>query len=107
MSQVVEGDLVRLGPGDQVIADGPLRAGSGLYVDESILTGETQPVARSAGDEVRSGSFVVEGTGSFEVAAVGPDSYAERIAGNRPGSSAIRAPRSSSRSTGSSTCCSR
>ena len=91
VSQVVEGDLVRLGPGDQVIADGPLRAGSGLYVDESILTGETQPVERSAGDEVRSGSFVVEGTGSFEVAAVGPDSYAERIAGT---ARAFRHPRS-------------
>ena len=53
----------------------------GLQLDESILTGEAQPVARSAGDEVRSGSFVVEGTGSFEVDAVGAESYAERIAG--------------------------
>ncbi len=81
VSEVVVGDLVRLGPGDQVIADGPIVSGVGLRLDESILTGEARAVARSAGEEVRSGSFVVEGAGSFEVVAVGADSYAERIAG--------------------------
>ena len=82
VSEVVVGDLVRLGPGDQVVADGPLLASVGPP------PGRVDPdrrgrsaVARSAGDEVRSGSFVVEGTGSFEVAAVGAESYAERIAG--------------------------
>ncbi len=81
LAEVVVGDLVRLGPGDQVVADGPLVASADLFVDESILTGEAQPVTRSRGDEVRSGSFVVEGTGSFEVDAVGAESYAERITG--------------------------
>ncbi len=81
VSAVVVGDLVRIGPGDQVVADGPLLAGVALRLDESILTGEARAIARSAGQEVRSGSFVVEGTGSFEVAAVGAESYAERIAG--------------------------
>ena len=70
-----------LAPGDQVVADGPLLSSTGLRLDESILTGEAKAVARRVGDEVRSGSFVVEGTGSFEVAAVGAESYAERIAG--------------------------
>jgi len=81
VSEVVVGDLVRLGPGDQVVADGLLLAGTGLRLDEAILTGEAHAVARSAGDDVRSGSFVVEGTGSFEVVAIGSESYAERIAG--------------------------
>jgi len=81
VSEIVVGDLVRLGPGDQVVADGPLLTSVDLHLDESILTGEAQAIARSVGDEVRSGSFVVEGTASFEVAAVGADSYAERIAG--------------------------
>jgi P-type E1-E2 ATPase len=81
VSEVVEGDLVRLSPGDQVVADGPLLTATGLRLDESILTGESAAVGRSAGEEVRSGSFVVEGTGSFEVEAVGADSYAERITG--------------------------
>ena len=81
VSEVVEGDLVRLAPGDQVVADGLLLTSSGLRLDESILTGESAPVERPKGEEVRSGSFVVEGSGSFEVAAVGAESYAERIAG--------------------------
>ena len=79
--EVVEGDLVRLAPGDQVVADGPVAESSGLLLDESVLTGESRSVAREAGDEVLSGSFVVEGAGSFNVAAVGADSYAGRITG--------------------------
>ena len=81
VSEVVDGDLVRLSPGDQVVADGRLLEAVDLRIDESILTGEAKAVSRGRGDEVRSGSFVVEGTGSFEVAAVGAESYAERIAG--------------------------
>ena len=81
VSDVVVGDLVRLAPGDQVIADGQLLSSNGLQLDESILSGETEPVERTVGTGVRSGSFVVEGSGSYEVAAVGAESYAERIAG--------------------------
>jgi cation-transporting P-type ATPase E len=81
VEQVVVGDLVRVEPGDQVVADGPLETADGLALDESILTGESRAVPRASGDEVRSGSFVVEGTGAYVVAAVGEDSYAERIAG--------------------------
>ncbi len=81
VSEVVEGDLVRLAAGDQVVADGTLLSSSGLRFDESILTGESAAVRRAEGEEIRSGSFVVEGSGSFEVAAVGAESYAERLAG--------------------------
>jgi cation-transporting ATPase E len=81
VEEVAVGDLVRIGPGDQIVADGPLETAEGLALDESILTGESRPVTRAAGEEVRSGSFVVEGTGAYAVAAVGADSYAERIAG--------------------------
>ncbi len=81
VSEVVVGDLVRLTVGDQVVADGPLVSGIGLHVDESILTGEAEAVERTTGQSVRSGSFVVEGSGAFEVEAVGAQSYAERIAG--------------------------
>src|SRR5207342_1604423 len=87
----VVGDLIRFAPGDQVVADGPLLSSDGLRFDESILTGETEPVHHEAGDDIRSGSFVVEGEGSFEVAAVGADSYAEQIAGT---ARAFRHPRS-------------
>ena len=78
---VVTGDHVRLAAGDQVVADGTVLSTDGLLVDEAILTGESRPVERSPGDEIRSGSFAAEGAGVYVVAAVGADSYAERLAG--------------------------
>ncbi len=81
VEDVVEGDLVRLAAGDQVVADGTLVASEGLEVDESILTGESRPVAKAAGETVRSGSFAVEGSGAFVVDAVGAESYAQRLVG--------------------------
>ncbi|HEY5693761.1 MAG TPA: HAD-IC family P-type ATPase [Gaiellaceae bacterium] len=81
VEEVVTGDLVRVGPGDQIVADGSLQRAEWLRLDESILTGESRAVQRAAGDAVRSGSFVVEGVGEYLVAAVGADSYAERLTG--------------------------
>jgi len=78
---VVEGDVVLLEPGDQVVADGRLRRSNGLALDESILTGESSPVPHAADDEIRSGAFAVEGTGAYVVTAVGDASYAARVAG--------------------------
>jgi cation-transporting ATPase E len=81
IEELVVDDLVRLAPGDQVVADGRVEASDVLRIDESILTGESRPVSRARGDEVHSGSFAVEGSGSYRVTAVGPDSYAARLAG--------------------------
>jgi cation-transporting P-type ATPase E len=78
---VVEGDMVLLEPGDQVVGDGRLQRSDGLALDESILTGESDPVPRAVGEEVRSGSFATEGAGAYVVTAVGDDSYAARLAG--------------------------
>src|SRR5579884_1002851 len=75
------GDLVRIEPGDQVVADGVLEHAVELRLDESILTGESRPVERGAGEEGRSGAFAVEGSGTYRVTAVGAASYAQRIAG--------------------------
>jgi P-type E1-E2 ATPase len=81
IEDVVVGDLVRIGPGDQVVADGTLDQADLLRLDESILTGESRAVERQAGEEIRSGSFAVEGTGAYTVTAVGEQSYAERLTG--------------------------
>lgn len=81
VEDVLVGDLVQAKAGDQIIADGELVASETFSLDESILTGESRPVKRMRGDEVRSGSFAVEGYGYYTVDAVGGDSYAERIAG--------------------------
>ncbi len=81
VEDLVAGDLVRVEPGDQVVGDGAVVSGDALSLDESILTGESHAVGKAAGDEVRSGSFVVEGTGAYEVTAVGADSYAQKLVG--------------------------
>ncbi len=81
VEEVVTGDVVRAQAGDQFVADGTLLTSGGLRVDESILTGESEPVARRQGEQVRSGSFAVEGAGEYVVEAVGHESYAEQVAG--------------------------
>jgi magnesium-transporting ATPase (P-type) len=79
--EVVPGDVVRLVPGDQLVADGRVVSSRGLTLDESMLTGESDGVPKSEGDEVLSGAFVTAGSGYAEVTAVREDSYAGRIAG--------------------------
>jgi len=76
--ELVVGDLVRVGAGDQVVLDGRLSVGR-LEADESQLTGESDLIPKRPGDAVFSGSFVVNGGGSFVVTAVGADSLANRI----------------------------
>jgi cation-transporting ATPase E len=77
---VVIDDLVGLAAGDQVPVDGVVRSSAGLSVDEALLTGESEPVAKGAAEEVRSGSMVVAGHGLIQATAVGDDSYASRLA---------------------------
>jgi cation-transporting P-type ATPase E len=78
--EIVADDLIELHTGDQVPADGLVTAADGLEIDESLLTGESDPVAKQEGADVRSGSLVVAGTGRFQATAVGADAYATRIA---------------------------
>ena len=78
VTDVVQDDLVFVQPGDQLAADGALESGE-VEIDESLLTGEAEPVAKSPGDDVLSGSFVVAGSGSFRVTAVGAQAFAFAI----------------------------
>ncbi|MFQ1002432.1 HAD-IC family P-type ATPase [Modestobacter sp. SSW1-42] len=80
VAEVVLDDLLSLGAGDQVTADGVVRDATGLTVDESLLTGESEPVVKAAGDPVLSGSIVVAGRGLAQTTAVGDDAYAARLA---------------------------
>ena len=80
VTDVVMDDLVEARPGDQFVADGVVVAAQGLEVDESLLTGESEPVVKRPGAEVRSGSFAVAGSGRYRVTCVGADVYARRIA---------------------------
>ncbi|MEU0372692.1 HAD-IC family P-type ATPase [Streptomyces sp. NPDC006283] len=79
-SEIVLGDLVELGPGDKVVVDGEIAEADNLEVDESLLTGEADPVLKQAGDQVMSGSFVVAGGGAFTATKVGREAYAAQLA---------------------------
>ncbi len=69
--QVQVGDHLRLDEGDRVAADALLRQGVGLWLDQSLLTGESLPVEVSAsGELIRAGSLVASGRGLAEVVAV-------------------------------------
>jgi len=62
-SEVVLDDVIELGPGDQIVVDGDLLEEANLEVDESLLTGEADPIEKNVGDKIMSGSFVVQGPG--------------------------------------------
>ncbi|MEE6175022.1 cation-translocating P-type ATPase [Mycobacterium sp. 050134] len=78
--EVVLDDIIELGPGDQVVVDGTIVEESTLEIDESLLTGEADPITKGLGDAVMSGSFVVAGTGAYRATKVGPDAYAAKLA---------------------------
>ncbi len=80
-TEVVPGDVVQVGPGDQLVADGELLASRGLTLDESMLTGEADGIPKRSGERVLSGSFCISGSGHYEVDAVREKSYAGRLAG--------------------------
>jgi len=77
---VVLDDVLVLRPGAQVVVDGEVLVDDGLEVDESLLTGESEPIRRTPGDPVLSGSFVAAGGGRYRATAVGANAYAARIA---------------------------
>ncbi|MEX1102608.1 MAG: HAD-IC family P-type ATPase, partial [Dehalococcoidia bacterium] len=75
---VVQGDLVHLNQGDQVIADGKV-VSRNAEVDESLLTGESESVPKRPGDELRSGSFCVAGDCYYVAEKVGAEAYAMKL----------------------------
>ncbi|MGU3500692.1 HAD-IC family P-type ATPase [Mycobacterium sp. C31M] len=79
-SEVVLDDIIEVGPGDQITVDGEVLEENNLEVDESLLTGEADPIAKDAADKVMSGSFVVAGTGAYRATKVGREAYAAQLA---------------------------
>ncbi|MCC3314588.1 cation-translocating P-type ATPase [Nocardia africana] len=77
---VVLDDLIELGPGDQIVVDGEVVECELLEVDESLLTGEADPIDKSVGAKVMSGSYVVAGSGAYRATKVGKDAYAAQLA---------------------------
>jgi cation-transporting ATPase E len=88
--QVVRDDVVELQLGDQVVADGRVLTAAGLEIDESLLSGEADPVGKEPGDDVLSGSFVVAGAGQVTATSVGAGSYAAELTRQARGYSPAR-----------------
>ncbi|MFC7956314.1 HAD-IC family P-type ATPase [Rhodococcoides kroppenstedtii] len=79
-NEVVLGDIVELGPGDQIVVDGEVVESDSLDVDESLLTGESDSMAKTPGTQVFSGTYVVAGSGAYRVTKVGREAYAAKLA---------------------------
>jgi cation-transporting ATPase E len=77
--EVVLDDTLMLVPGDQVVADAEVLSANGLEVDESLLSGESQPVLKASGSELLSGSAILAGSGFARVARVGGDAFAQKL----------------------------
>ncbi|MCU1388374.1 MAG: metal transporter ATPase [Ilumatobacteraceae bacterium] len=80
VNALVLGDVMDLLPGQQIVADSSVLIASNLEVDESLLTGEADPIVKQPGDELLSGSFVVAGNARAVVSKVGADAYAAQLA---------------------------
>ncbi|WP_031469321.1 HAD-IC family P-type ATPase [Sciscionella sediminilitoris] len=79
-NEIVAEDIIEMGAGDQIVVDGQVLTAEALEVDESLLTGESDPVLKQPGDQVLSGSFVVAGTGLYLATKVGHEAYAAKLA---------------------------
>lgn len=80
IDQVVVDDLIDLRSGDQLVVDGVIVESNGLEIDESLITGEADPVRKRPDDACLSGSFVAAGSGRYRATRVGENAYAAQLA---------------------------
>ncbi len=78
-TEIVAGDLLVAGPGDQVLADGVVLGEGKADLDESLLTGESDLMPKTTGNTVLSGSFVVNGRLYYTAEKVGAESFANKL----------------------------
>ncbi len=78
VAELVLDDIMQMKPGDQVCADGIILEGT-VEVNESLITGESDVIVKSAGDFLYSGSFIVSGNAYTRVERVGMENYANKI----------------------------
>ncbi len=79
--EIVKDDVIFISRGDQIVVDGKVAESNYLEIDESLLTGESVPISKSAGSDVLSGSFCVSGSGYYIAEKIGSESYAESVTG--------------------------
>nr|WP_145549256.1 heavy metal translocating P-type ATPase [Variovorax boronicumulans] len=91
VEQIVVGDLVLVRPGDRIAVDGEIVQGQ-TYVDESLLTGESLPVAKGPGERVTGGAINAEGAIEVRTLAVGAETQLSRIIRMVESAQAAKAP---------------
>ena len=79
VDQVVQDDLIEVTPGDKIVVDGPCVWEDAVEVDESLITGESDPVDKNAGDVMTSGSFVTAGRAFMRAEKIAADSFVNRL----------------------------
>ncbi len=77
--ELVQGDVLVLRAGDQILADGPIIDEGRIQVDESLLTGESEPIAKRFGETLSSGSFCVSGEARYLAEGIGITSVAGQL----------------------------
>ena len=78
-AEIVSGDTILLRPGERIPADGKILKGSCL-VDESLLTGESEPVQKGPGDSITGGTLDREGNVTYTATSVGEASTLQQMA---------------------------
>ena len=78
ISKIVLDDLMVLSSGNQICSDSVVISGE-CEVNESLITGESDPIIKQPGDHLLSGSFLVSGTCQAQVEHIGKDNYAAKI----------------------------
>jgi len=91
LADVRMGDLVAVRPGDRIAVDGEVVAGRS-HVDESLITGESLPVAKSPGDRVTGGAINAEGALTVRTTAIGAETTLARIIRMVESAQAAKAP---------------
>jgi len=76
---IVLDDIIKIQRGDQVVVDGSVVYTNHLEIDESLLTGESNPIHKKDKEEMLSGSFCLSGNGFYKAEKIGNDSYAAQI----------------------------
>ena len=78
LEEIVKDDIIKLSLGHQIVADSIVLDGE-IEVNESLITGESDAIKKSKGDELLSGSFIVSGKATAQVINVGKDNYVSKI----------------------------
>ncbi|MAU23728.1 MAG: copper-translocating P-type ATPase [Martelella sp.] len=91
LENIVEGDLLRVRPGDSVPVDGEVAEGRSS-IDESMITGEPVPIEKTEGDRVTGGTINKNGTLAIRATAVGSDTVLAQIVDMVAGARRSRAP---------------